>query len=411
MNSKKRFFTFLTLSFLFFLTSLFFSCKEKKNTEILKQEQRFIINYGNFEDEIDLFDIMQQGTNIETYIHMRNGFFYITNGKSKKVMQFTSYGDLLGILYNSETNPTPSFSINENIGESVKGTQMATAYQFQSPSNLAVDSNKNIYVVDQLPQERQELDPEKNIWLKNVVLRFSSNGEYLDYLGQQGLGGTPFPYIQNVFCTEKNEPVVVSITNNGYIVNWFNQDGFPLFTVPIEINLLPNPFETIDKDVYKSLDIIIPDYNTRTLYLKIDYYQSEIDPTSGFRSAVSYAATYIYPLNVETGIFGEPVLVPSYEEQSKDSGEADIKPYELLGITESGYFFFITPLENGYDLQIMQSNGQKIIHKKLLVQQEDLLFSRIDLSKEGIISAILANNFEASVVWWRADETIDSLIN
>lgn len=411
MNSKKRFFAFLSLSFLFITASLFFSCKEKKNTEVLKREQRFILNYGNFEDEIDLFDLMQQGTNIETYLQMRNGFFYITNGKSKKVMQFTSYGDLLSILYNPETNPTPSFSISENIGESKQGTQQATAYQFLSPSNLAVDNDKNLYVVDQLPQERQELDSERNIWLKNVVLRFSANGEYLDYLGQQGLGGTPFPHIQNVFCTEKNEPVVVSITNDGYIVNWFNQDGFPLFTVPIETNLLPDPFEATGKDVFKSLDIIVPDYNTRILYLKIDYYQSEIDANSGFKSAVSYGATYIYPLNVETGIFLEPVLVPSYEEQTKDSGEPDIKPYELLGITESGYFFFITPLENGYDLQIIQSNGQKIIHKKLLVAQEDLVFSRMNLSKEGIISSLLANNFEASVVWWRADEIIDSLIN
>ena len=158
MNSKKRFFAFLSLSFLFITASLFFSCKEKKNTEVLKREQRFILNYGNFEDEIDLFDLMQQGTNIETYLQMRNGFFYITNGKSKKVMQFTSYGDLLSILYNPETNPTPSFSISENIGESKQGTQQATAYQFLSPSNLAVDNDKNLYVVDQLPQERQEPD-------------------------------------------------------------------------------------------------------------------------------------------------------------------------------------------------------------------------------------------------------------
>ncbi|MBP5793301.1 MAG: hypothetical protein J6W46_06630 [Spirochaetaceae bacterium] len=82
MNNKKRFFAVIIS--LLFLSLLVFSCKEKKNIEVLKREQRFILNYGNFEDEIDLFDLMQQGTNIETYLQMRNGFFLPYEWKIKK---------------------------------------------------------------------------------------------------------------------------------------------------------------------------------------------------------------------------------------------------------------------------------------------------------------------------------------
>lgn len=386
------------------------SCSDTKTAELLNRDQRFLIHYGSFEDELNLFNISDK-TDIDTCIHMQDGFFYIVNGKSKKIMQFTSYGDLLSVYYNSDYNPIPSFVVTDGMYGTKRGTQKAVLYKFNAPGKITVDVNKNIYVVDQLPADRQEQDVEKNLLLRDVVLRFSSDGTFIDYLGQHGPGGTPFPYISGIYTTKNNELVVVSLTGTGFLVNWFNSEGFLLYSIPIETEGLPNPIEN-EQEMFFSLDKVIPDYNERMLYLKIDYYQSEIDATTGVQDGIKYDGTYIYPLNVENGIYSEPVNIPGFEETDNSASEkvAYIKTFDFMGVTESGWFFFTTPVENGYVVEIVQNNGQKIIRKKLSVANDELVYNSMCLSKEGIITALLAGEIEASVVWWRTDAVIEALI-
>ena len=127
----------------------------------------FTLEYGNFEDEINLFDYSQVG-NISTSFAMRDGFFYIANSESGKVMELSSYGDLLTLYYSEEMNPTPSFA-TEN-GEELNATRRAISYPFNSTSDVAIDSKKNLYVVDRLPVERQEMDDEIGEYVNQVVL-------------------------------------------------------------------------------------------------------------------------------------------------------------------------------------------------------------------------------------------------
>lgn len=386
---------------------LFTSCTKHEKPELLKREHRFTLNYGSFEDELDLFDLSSLGINdSNTCIYMQDGFFYIVNGKSKKIMQFTSYGDLISIFYNPETNPVPSFS----TASSKHGTQTSLSYKFNSPSKIIVDSEKKIYVVDQLPQDRQEIDTDNNLLLRDVVLCFSSDGKYIDYLGQRGVGGMPFSYITDLFTTKNNELVVMSLTGSGYSINWFNNDGFLLYSIQIETDDLPNPFNE-EIEIFASLTSVIPDYNEKMLHLKIDYYESEIDETSGVQAGISFVDSYIYSLDVESGSYKEPIIIPAYEEIDESSAEktVSVKPFDLLGVTESDWFFFTTSVNDGYIVQIVQKGGEKIIRKQLFVSDDELVYNDIALSKEGIVSALLANEVEASVVWWRTDEVLNSL--
>ena len=87
--------------FILFLCFTFFSCNRDSIVGTLETEELFSLNYGSFEDEFNLYT-----SNPEDYfsaIAMQDGFFYISDSASKKVSQFSSYGDLLSIIYNPET--------------------------------------------------------------------------------------------------------------------------------------------------------------------------------------------------------------------------------------------------------------------------------------------------------------------
>ena len=209
---------------------------------------------------------------------MKDGFFFISNGETNKLIQMNSYGDLLGIFYNPEMNPVPSFikklnpegTSTDSVNHS--STQQALAYSFNKLGKIAVDYNKTVYAVDILPFERQEQDVDNKLLLNHAVLRFSSDGTFIDYLGQQGPGGTPFPFIKNIFTTKNNELVVVCLSNSGYIVYWFTAEGYLKYTIPIVAANLPVP--SAQETFFSSLDEIIPDYTSQKLYLKIDYHRN-----------------------------------------------------------------------------------------------------------------------------------------
>ncbi len=71
--------------------------------------------------------------------------------------------------------------------------------------------------------------------------------------------------------------------------------------------------------------------------------------------------------------------------------------------------YLVPPVKTGYALEIMDS-GSKRIHKRTLsVSDDELAYNAIQLSSDGIISALLATPWNASVVWWRTDGLIGEI--
>ncbi|MDR2897956.1 MAG: hypothetical protein LBU99_04005 [Spirochaetaceae bacterium] len=377
----------------------------------IQREPLFLLNYGRFEDEIDLFDIDSM-VSPNTYLYMQDGIVYVTNGKTKKIIQFTSYGGVLSVFYNPETNPTPSFvsqsaedGVPEGTPEGVAvSTQRAIPYYFNTLGPVTVDSRKYMYVIDQLPQERHQYDQKQNLLLREVVLRFANDGSYIDYLGQEGPGGTPFSAVRGIYSTNASELIVVSQTMVGLTVNWFSPEGILLYTIPVENRGLPSPFAA-SENVNMAIDTIIPDYTARRLYLKIDYYRPEVDASSNVQAGISYTGSYIYPLDVETGLYGEGMNIPVYEtiERSGLTQVSYSQPYEFLGVTENGWFFFIIADVDGYMVQMLERDTGRVIRKQLDVRADEVMYNTFSLSREGIICGLLASDYEASVVWWRTD--------
>ncbi|MCR5724291.1 MAG: hypothetical protein K6G80_04300 [Treponema sp.] len=383
------------------------SCRRSSVVSVGENEL-FTLSYGSFEDELNLFTLSGTGT-VNTYMAMRDGFFYIANGESKKIMELNSYGDLLSLYYNEEVTKAPSFAERNAVNAAKK----AVAYPFNTLGPIAVDSRKYLYAVDTLPQSRQEHDAGKRLLLNNVVLRFSSDGNFIDYLGQQGPGGTPFPFIKDIYTTRTNELVVVCTTNDGPVVYWFNTDGFLLYTVPITNATVPLPeHDEEEGEYYVSVENVIPDTQSRRLFLKIDYFATTLDPALKVASGVEYARTLLCPLDVATGRYEQSLEIPPYEEavSEKLNKSVYLIPFDFLGVTDSGWLFFSVPTERGYMIQMVQPNGQRILKRRLPVDHSEILYYSLELSGNGIVSALFAKRDHAEVAWWRTDSLLASFM-
>lgn len=370
----------------------------------------FTLNYGNFEDELNLFDLAKTGS-IRTYMTMRDGFFYIANGEAKKILELSSYGDLLSLYYNDEVLKDVAFAGRDSLNS----TKKAISYPFNTLGPLALDSRKFLYAVDTLPVERQERDISKRLLLSNIVLRFDSTGKFIDYLGQEGPGGTPFPYVKNIYTTLENELVVVCTTNDGLIAYWFSTNGFLLYTVPVSKDAVPKiqNENASESAAYVSVSNIVPDYSEKKLYVKVDYYMASLDPQLKVQSGIDYYTTLLCPLDVETGRYEQSLEIPAYEYSVTENltKETYDLPFDFLGVTENGWFFFIVPNEEGFIVQMVQPDGQRIVKRSLGVDHSKILYYTLSLSGNGIISGLFIKNENAQALWWRTDSLLASFIN
>ena len=101
----------------------------------------------------------------------------------------------------------------------------------------------------------------------------------------------------------------------------------------------------------------------------------------------------LYPLNCETGVYDEAVSVPSYEESIVvDYSRLTYKlPYDFLGVTESGWKYFILKTQDGFNVEMLQSETQKLIRRHFKVDHSNNMFFNMYLSKDGIIININFN--------------------
>ncbi|WP_294430222.1 hypothetical protein [uncultured Treponema sp.] len=394
-----------------FLSSfLFISCFKNGQVHSVSENSLFTLGYGNFEDELNLFDLAKTGS-VRTYMTMRDGFFYIANGESKKILELNSYGDLLSLYYNDEMLKDVAFAGKDSLNS----TKKAISYPFNTLGPITVDSRKYIYAVDTLPAERQERDVSSRLLLSSVVLRFDSSGKFIDYLGQEGPGGTPFPFVKNIYTTQENELVVICTTNDGLIAYWFSTNGFLLYTVPVSQNAVPKIQRDASSEApaYISVSNIIPDCSSHKLYVKVDYYMATLDSQLKVQSGIDYYSTLLCPLNVETGLYDDPLEIPSYEYSVTENLTKEIYnlPFDFLGVTENGWFFFIVPNEEGFIVQMVQPDGQRIVKRSLNVNHSKILYYTLSLSGKGIISGLFVKSENAEAVWWRTDSLLASFIN
>jgi len=388
---------------------LFISCLGNETIQSISETELFSLPYGNFEEQLSVSDINEVG-NVRFGIAMQDGFFYIVNGESKKILELNSYGDLLTLFYNEDSQTA---RLLEKSNRPDKSIHHEISYPFDYPGMMAVDSNKNVYTVCSIPWDRQEKSDDGTMLYSHTVLRFARDGSSVDYIGQQGPGGTPFPFIKNIYTTSKDELVVVASSSDGALVYWFASDGFLKYMIPVTVKDAPaitKKDESVDS--FLTIQNVVPDPLTYKLYVQIDYYSTYIDEESKVQSGINYIQTLLYPLNIESGSYEEPVSVPPYEESVvSDYSRLTYRiPYDFLGVTKNGWKFFIVKTEDGFNIEMIQSESQRILRRHFKANHSNIVYDTMCLSQDGILTALYLEKEKARVVWYRTDNLIDAIL-
>jgi hypothetical protein len=356
------------------------------------------------EDQIALYDLEGDRGVKKTDFAMRDGLFYLSDGNGGKVVRYNSYGDLLFMIYNEETNPSPVTS-KTNIEDSTLVTRWAFSYPLQEPGEIAVDSRKHIYVEDRLPYDRHSVDVESKALLDSTILHFDADGRFVEYLGQEGIGGSPFPRINRVATSIRDELVVVCRMPTGWNVYWFDASGKLLYLVQLKNSAVPVPPDYPAVSV--SLDAIVPAPDARRLFIKVDYYRDIFDESTNTRTGNEPDSSLVWIMDVEEGTYADTVEVPlaeySFDENGKKTSTRML--YSLLGVIRDGNIFLYYPVDTGYSLLILDSGGRRR-QCLIAVDNEELQFNTFDLSADGILSALLVDSWKAKLVWWRTDKFI-----
>jgi len=275
-----------------------------------------------------------------------------------------------------------------------------------------VDSRRHIFVEEILPDERQVFDAESQALLNSVVLQallnsvvlhFDQDGRYIEYIGQGGRGGRPFPRIMGIYTSVNDELVVVSRIAGGWDVFWYNSEGEQLFLVHISEDVIPAPPGL--QNFFISIDAVKAAPDARKLFIKVDYYRDIIDPLTNNRLGTETLNSLVWILNVEDGEYEGFVEIPFFQMTHTERGntvQVNLL-YSMMGVVQGGGMLFYFPVENGYAILRIDSSGYGQRRGIIEVEPERLVFNSFHLSPEGILSALLADEWTTTIAWWRME--------
>jgi len=388
------------------LVAMLASCSDAREVTALQREQLFTLGYGVLEDQLNLFSLEGNAPPAKTALAMRDGIFFVSNGNAAKVMTLSSFGDLLAMVYNPERNPPPLTLQAAETGAVAQG-RVARAYPFGSPGEIAVDSKRTIFVEDRVPDSRRSYDDSSMASLEYVVLRFSRDGEYLDYLGQEGVGGTPFPSIVGLYITAADDCVVVCLTGMGWTAFVFDRFGILESTVSIRRNELPRPPE--EAGGIASLDRIVAAPDGSGLIIKIDYYREIVDQETHTQAGIEFSSSWAWVMDGSNGAYVERYELQPFESLVKDEARPVPRAWGLVGAAADTLFLAATDDDGATYYGLFDRVSRTIRRYSLKIEPDELLYASFSLSPEGILSAVLGSRYEARFVWWRFDRLIGGL--
>ena len=399
----KRFSFYLICVLLITLAGV--SCSRRNNSAVIGRNHQFSMEIGKMEDQIDLIQLPGTPFSQSVDIEMKNGLFYISNGAAKKIMEFSSYGDLLTLYYNAQVNPQPVL-LSEETEDGLVSNRSAYKYPFIDVGEIAVADSGMLYVQDVLAEDRRIWDEELGTQLRNVILRFSQEGKLLDYIGQGGISGIPFPYIDSIKIGDTGTLTVICRTISDWIIYSYDRLGELRYRYSFTEADLPKA----EEGVIISVERVLAGWEADTVYVKTDYYVSETEGADyGFsRSAIHWIDT------ASGAIEGTVSLPPAYRTTGKaqlfNREEEEVVQY-LIGTCEGGVLFLLsTAAEDLYNLQIVDTTGM-VVHKGLLeLEDSETIFRKFYVTPGGILTALIGGNTEADVVLWRTDRFINGEI-
>jgi len=244
------------------------------------------------------------------------------------------------------------------------------------------------------------------VLLTRVILRFDRKGKPEGYLGQEGIGGTPFPFIMSMHVTAHDQLVVVTRLPESWEVFWYSRDGALLYHVEIDSAHLPVAAE---KGVTPALVKIIPDLQSPILDLLIYSYREPADePSRAKTDQGDNVSSRVYRLNLRTRQYESSVELPANLPRKETVGlkttEIPAPPSDLIGVSEKGYLYLVGFADsNLYTLQILDPSGRVRARRYMVIEDSELSFRDLRLSPTGLVYGLLVDQTRAHVTWWRSD--------
>ena len=384
------------------ISLLLLSCFSSSGRSV-DREDLFSLEIGPMEDQIALYQFGGTAGTKRTGFAMRDGLFYISDGNPGKIMRYNSYGDLLFMIYNEETNPAP-VSLPVNIEDSAQVTRWAFSYPLREPGKLAVDYRKHIYVEDRLPPEMHGFDSENKALLDTTILHFDDDGRFIEYLGQEGIGGSPFPRIVGIFTSVRDEIAVVCRLPSGWNIYWYSSSGLLLYQILLKNSAIPVLPDW--PSLVSSVDAVVAAPDSRRIYLKVDYYRDTFDASTNTRTGTEPDSSVIWTLNVEDGSYLGSTKVLFFEVNENGRPSQTRLFYSMLGAIKDGRIFLYVPIETGYSILFLDTKSQEQLRGTIQLDADELRFNHFNLSAEGILSAMLVSDWQVKMVWWRTDNFI-----
>jgi len=335
------------------------------------------IGYG--EDELGVVSkngIVKTDSIVVSY---KNGFFYIADNINNKIVRTTERGEILLVIYNPDFNPSfkPTTAKSESETETVIFVKLYKDYPVYNPTKICADIEKNIYFVNNLPSYKKI--EEDGSFASQMVLKFSNKGEILFELGKNGIGTSPFGYINNISTDEKDNLIIQEDSNDGIIFYKFTKLGILEKKVKITKGDIP-------------LTAKENDYLVEIIDSKIGSFENDIYVTCQFvkevkdmPSLVKYETVYekILKYSISSHKFERLLLkvTPQYFDLSKYAGNSEIK--DLYGDKQK----VLKPMET---LLGMDENYN------LFLSQKDFTVSKANINNEVLyiysIGGRLLNN-------------------
>jgi hypothetical protein len=377
----------------------------RKGIEELVGTELFSLSMGRMEDQVDLFQLQSSMIPRRNSVFMREGWFTVANGSAGKIMVFNSYGDLIFLLYNPQNNPAPTIlgsPTADPAGEA--STRGAVPYPFADIGAVAVASDRLLYVDDSVPDAKAVKDAARGITRSRVVLRFDRKGKPLGFIGEEGIGGSPFPYIASLYVTSSDQLVVVCRLPDSWQVFWYSREGALLYQVDVSPKSLPEP---PSKGKVQSLVNIMPDLQNPALFMLIYTYSGDSDSSNpALQDAV---AARVYSFNLRTQAYSPryvefPQNPPHREKNGLKTTDIPSPPSDLLGVGAGGQFYLLAYTDtNLYTLQILDRSGRLRTQRRLVIEDSALAFRDLHLSSTGILYGMLADKARVHFTWWRSD--------
>jgi hypothetical protein len=285
-----------------------------------------------------------------------------------------------------------------------------------APEKVSIDSSQTIYVADRLASPSARIfDAQSASYCDRIIRRFGARGAELPYLGQEGPGGSPFPYITAIDAMEDDTLAVGAASETAFLVYHFGKAGNLLSSLRLNRDSLPLP-ETLSasiknetgRRIHASLDkmLEISSGETFAIKLKIDYYREYFDPQSLVISQEVFAGSWIFTLDGATGrVLGSLALVPA------NSGEAIP---ELIG-ENAGLYYLLSDMEGEGSgigatssreapasrmLQLVDETGKVQLRYRIELPNGVGEVIALKVSFAGQVYAMLKAEENIRVVWW-----------